>query len=82
MSRSKNEAYSKAFSKNLRLIRKEKKTTLQKMANACKLDLATIQRIEKTNGNITICTLLELAKGLGIHPSELLNFDHSKFLRN
>jgi len=54
--------------------------TLQELGIASKLDLATIHRIETTHGNVTLITILALAKGLKVHPKELLNFDHEEFL--
>jgi transcriptional regulator with XRE-family HTH domain len=80
MARETNEAYLKAFAKHLRKVRKEKNLTLQEVGKANGLDLATVQRIEKSSKNITIGTLLKLAKGLKIHPKELFDFDHSEFL--
>lgn len=81
MARLKNEAYSNAFSKNLRKVRMARGLTLNELGRLSKLDLATIQRMEITHGNVTISTLLALAKGLNLHPQELLSFDHEKFLK-
>lgn len=80
MARLKNEAYTQAFSKHLRELRENKKMTLQELGIASNLDLATIHRIEITHGNVTISTLLALVKGLKVHPTKLLNFNHKKFL--
>ena len=80
MSRVKNNAYGKAFSKKLCQMREEKKMTLAQLGNESGLDLATVHRIETSNGNVTLSTLLALAKGLKVHPKNLLDFDHSKFL--
>ena len=80
MARLKNEAYTQAFSKHLRELRENKKMTLRELGIASKLDLATIHRIETTHGNVTISTLLALAKGLNVHSTELLSFNHKKIL--
>lgn len=82
MARLKNEAYANAFSENLRKVRNAEGLSLNELGSLSKLDLATIQRIEKTNGNVTISTLLALAKGLNVHPQDLLNFDHGRFLKS
>ncbi len=81
MARLKNDEYAAAFSKNLKDLRKNiKKITQATLAANSGLDLAIVQRIETTNGNVTISTLLALAKGLKIHPQKLLEFDHRKFI--
>jgi transcriptional regulator with XRE-family HTH domain len=80
MARLKNEAYTQAFSKHLRELRENKKMTLQDLGIASNLDLATIHRIETTHGNVTLITILALAKGLKVHPTELLSFNHKQFL--
>ncbi len=80
MARIKNEAYLTAFAKHLTEVRKNKKMTLQELGDASKLDLATIHRIENTHLNVTLITILALAKGLNVHPKELLSFNHQKFL--
>jgi transcriptional regulator with XRE-family HTH domain len=80
MARVKNNAYGKAFSKHLRRLRENKNITLKELGMASNLDLATVQRIEKTHGNVTISTLLALSKGLNVHPKELLDFDYEELL--
>lgn len=69
-----------AFSVYLRELRKGQGLSLQQLGILSNLDLATVQRIETTNGNVTISTLLALAKGLNIHPKKLLSFDHKEFV--
>jgi transcriptional regulator with XRE-family HTH domain len=80
MSREINEEYLNAFAKHLKKVRKDKGLTLQEVGKEKGLDLATVQRIEKNSQNITINTLLKLAKGLKIHPRDLFDFDHSEYL--
>ncbi len=61
--------------KHLKSLRKEKKQTYRKMAQQCNIDYGDIQKIESGKINITVLTLIELAKGLNIPPKDLLDFD-------
>lgn len=80
MARTRNIGYMNAFSKHFRKLRKESNLTLQRAGENAGLDLATIERIEKTGGNVTISTVLALAKALGKDPKELLDFPYHEFL--
>ena len=40
----------------------------------CVIDYSDIGKIEKGNRNIQLTTILELSKGLEIHPKELFDF--------
>ena len=62
------------FGKNLKKFRTKKKLSLRKLAAACNVDHSDIGKIEKGEINITLLTLLELAKGLEIHPKKLMDF--------
>lgn len=40
----------------------------------CDVDRAKISKIENGAANCNVTTLIELAKGLGVEPKDLLNF--------
>ncbi len=65
------------FGKQLEKLRKKKDLSYRKLAQNCNIDYSNISKIEKgtEKANITMLTLLELAKGLEIHPKKLLDFD-------
>jgi DNA-binding Xre family transcriptional regulator len=64
----------KSFGKRLQFLRERKGLSLLKMSYNCSIDESKISKIEKGKFNITISTLLELAKGLEVEPKELLDF--------
>ncbi len=53
--------------------------SFEKIASRCNLDASKISKIEKGRIDIRINTIFEIAKGLRVHPKELLdikfNFD-------
>ena len=63
------------FGKQLEKLRKKKDLSYRKLAQNCNIDYSDISKIEKGKANITMLTLLELAKGLEIHPKKLLDFE-------
>ncbi|PVD54103.1 XRE family transcriptional regulator [Terrimonas sp.] len=63
------------FGKQVEKFRKKKKLSYRKLAQNCNIDYSDISKIEKGKANITMLTLLELAKGLEIHPKKLLDFE-------
>jgi len=42
------------------------------------IDYSDINKIEKGQKNITLTTIIELAKGLSVQPKKLLDFDLPK----
>ena len=64
----------KKFGKNLQKIREAKKLSLLDMSYNCALDESHISKIEHGKFNISLSTIAELAKGLDVHPTELLDF--------
>lgn len=56
-------------------MRKARKLSFRQLATRCDLDYSDIKKFEKGEVNITLLTILELAKGLNAHPKELLNFN-------
>jgi len=66
-------AAKKKFGKNVQRIRKEKGMSLLDVSYNCTLMDGKISEIEHGKHNITLSTILELAKGLEIHASELFD---------
>lgn len=67
--------YLRSFGKNLKRIRAKKGISLRELAASCDVDHSNIGKIEKGEFNITLLTILELSKGLEIHPKKLLDFE-------
>lgn len=65
----------KKFGEHLQAIREKKGLSLLKVSYNCSIDESHISKIEQGKFNITLSTIIELGKGLGVHPSELLNYD-------
>jgi transcriptional regulator with XRE-family HTH domain len=66
--------YLKKFGEHLAQLRMAQNLSFRKMALKCKIDHSDIKKFENGETNITLLTLAELAKGLGVEPKELLNF--------
>lgn len=62
------------FGKNVQKIRNDKKMSLLDVSYNCSLSNGRISEIEHGQYNITLGTILELAKGLEIEPVKLLDF--------
>jgi DNA-binding XRE family transcriptional regulator len=60
------------MAKNVRKYRKEKKLTMQALANIADLDYAQIGRIERGVANSTISTIFNIAAALDINPVQLI----------
>ncbi len=65
------------FGNNLGEIRNSKNLSFRALSQKCEIDYADLNKIEKGKRNITLSTILELAKGLEIHPKELFDFSVS-----
>lgn len=63
------------FGENLRNLRESKNISLLKLSYNCSIDESKISKIEHGKFNITLSTILELAKGLEVHPKKLFDFD-------
>jgi len=68
-------AFLKSFGKRIEILRTEKNLSLRQLSQNCDIDYSDISKIEKGLRNIQISTILELAKGLDIHPKHLFDFD-------
>lgn len=62
------------FGENFGKIRNSKNLSFRSLSQKCDIDYADLNKIEKGKRNITLSTILELAKGLEIHPKELFDF--------
>lgn len=69
-----NEEFLNKFGEKVRSIRSISGLSYRKMAQRCDLDYSYISKIEKGQHNIQLSTVLEIAKGLGVHPQELFSF--------
>jgi len=64
------------FRENLVRIRTEKGISQRGLSYLCDVGHAKISRLENDeNSSLTPQTLFELAKGLGVHPKELIDYD-------
>lgn len=66
------------FGKEIEKHRIEQNLSYRQLAQRCDLDHSNISKIEKGEINITLSSILELSKGLKVHPKEFLNFEISK----
>ncbi|MFD0765414.1 helix-turn-helix domain-containing protein [Mucilaginibacter lutimaris] len=74
MNRSLDRSFLKPFGDNLKRLRLAKGLSYRKMAQNCLIDHADIKKYELGETNLSLLTILELAKGLNIEAKELLNF--------
>lgn len=63
------------FGENIRKLREAKGLSLRNVAAMCNLDHSGIGKIERGELNVTILTVLELSKGLEVHPKKLFDLD-------
>lgn len=59
----------------IKKLREAKGLSFRELSYACDIDNSKISKIEKGQVNITFTTILQLAKALEVHPSELLKID-------
>lgn len=64
----------KLLGKNIKKLRLSRDLSLRDLATRCDIDYSDISKIEKGLRNIQLSTILELSKGLEIHPKELFDF--------
>ena len=70
-----NSTYHLKFGENVLKRRTELKLSYRQLAQKCDLDFSAISKIEKGQKSLEFQTIIELAKGLDIHPRELFDFD-------
>jgi len=62
------------FGSHLLALRKSKNLSYRKVAQKCDIDHADIRKYEKGDLNMTILTIVELAKGLEVTLKEIMDF--------
>jgi|TARA_A100001518_G_C1216420_1_gene59375 transcriptional regulator with XRE-family HTH domain len=66
--------YIQRFGENVLKRRNELKLSYRQLAQRCDVDFSAISKIEKGQKSVEFQTIIELAKGLEIHPKELFDF--------
>lgn len=67
--------FQRLFGKHIEKLRTERNFSFRQLAQRCDLDYSDINKIEKGERNIQLSTVLQLAKGLGVHPKNLFDFE-------
>lgn len=67
--------YLEKFGENVLKRRSELKLSYRELAQKCDIDFSAISKIEKGQKSFEFQTILELAKGLEVHPKDLFDFD-------
>jgi transcriptional regulator with XRE-family HTH domain len=62
------------FGKQIQKFRTLQNLSFRQLAQRCDVDFSNISKIEKGEINIQLGTIMELSKGLNIHPKELFDF--------
>lgn len=70
----KDESVLQKFGAHIKYLREQRGLSLRELSYACNIDNSKISKIEQGKVNVTVLTLLELAAGLEISPTELLDF--------
>lgn len=63
------------FGKQLEKQRTIRNLSYRQLAQRCDLDYSDISKMEKGERNIKLSSILQLSKGLNIHPKELFEFE-------
>lgn len=66
------------FSKKLRILRKKRKLTMEKLAELCDLTPNHIAKLEAAKSNPSFFSISKIAKALNVELKELFNFDELK----
>jgi len=70
------------FRQNLKDLRKSKGWTQHILSTHCDVHRSKISALEANeNENLTLPTLFELARGLNVHPKQLIDYDFD-FIKN
>lgn len=64
-----------ALGKRIDQLRKEKNLSFQELADLCEMEKASLVKLTAHGKNITVNTLYNIAKGLGMSMKELLDID-------
>jgi transcriptional regulator with XRE-family HTH domain len=64
------------FRENLIRLRKERNLSQRGLSYLCDVDYSKIGKLESDEDtNLTLTTLFELARGLGVHPNVLIDYE-------
>jgi DNA-binding Xre family transcriptional regulator len=64
------------FRANLVRLRHERGLSQRGLSYLCDVEPSKISKLEvNEDSNLTLTTLFELAKGLGVHPKELIDYE-------
>ncbi len=64
------------FRENLARLREERGLSQRALSYLCDVDHTKISKLETNpDTNLNVTTLFELARGLGVHPKELIDYD-------
>lgn len=77
MNKKEKEILKKQIGDTVKTIRENKDMTVRDVEAKCSLDNSKISFIENGGSNISLSTIVELARGMDVHPSELVkgNYD-------
>jgi transcriptional regulator with XRE-family HTH domain len=64
----------KTFGSNLKRIRKRKGLSLRALSYECSIDFSDIGKIERGEVNVTLLTIVQLAKALQVPAEELFKW--------
>ncbi|WP_348701174.1 helix-turn-helix domain-containing protein [Leeuwenhoekiella blandensis] len=70
-----NQKYLLQFGENVLKRRIALKLSYRQLAQKCDIDFSAISKIEKGQKSLEFQTIIELSKGLEIHPKDLFDFD-------
>lgn len=70
-----NQEYLVALGNNLKTLIANKKKTPEEVAALGNIETKQVYRAINAEQNITISTLIAIAKGLEVHPKKLLDFE-------
>ena len=62
------------FGAHLRKIREQKGLSQDDVVNGCDVTKGNLSKIENGHKDLQFTTLLEIAKGLGVEPKDLLDY--------
>jgi transcriptional regulator with XRE-family HTH domain len=62
------------FGSNLKKIRKRKGLSLRALSYECSIDFSDIGKIERGEINVTLLTIMQLARALAVPPEELFRW--------
>ena len=62
------------FGKQIDSIREDKGFSYERISQGCNIDASDISKIDKGRVNIMLSSIMEISKGLEIHPKDLFDF--------